>query len=384
MKDFSGSISLNKPVGVNESNDRNLSVDKAKGLAIILMVACHVGMPRSMRGFSDYVYEFHMPLFFFMAGWCFKFKYLDDFKRFGRQKIKGIWWPFFKWNVVFLLLHNIFVDYQLIDQGYYYGSDFGKRLIEVGLFTNSERLLGGFWFLEALFFTSIIGWIVLKLCRGVNGRLLIAMLLMLGVIIVGHMFLPPRLLKSVTFCPTFKLLYTLYFLSGVIFSKLDFKYLQYWSVVGRILLFLGLFVASICLVGPSSVHATRTWDMPVYLVGGLSGILLCYSVCVLLSSTALRTVLSYCGRKTMSILVWHFLSFKIVSFVIIIVWGADYALLSCPSTQLPEMTFVKWLSYTFVGVSAPLLIDYVLMRLKRLTKRACGNISVGWRKVMAR
>ena len=49
------------------------SVSIAKGIAIILMVLAHTR-------FSEYgnywINMFHMPLFFFFAGYCFKDKYL--------------------------------------------------------------------------------------------------------------------------------------------------------------------------------------------------------------------------------------------------------------------------------------------------------------------
>ena len=60
----------------------------SKALAIIFMVICHAGIPYYLNHFIS---MFHMPLFFFVSGYCFKDKYLDNKKLFVRNKIKGIY-----------------------------------------------------------------------------------------------------------------------------------------------------------------------------------------------------------------------------------------------------------------------------------------------------
>ena len=85
---------------------RNNSISIAKAIAIMLMVLAHTY-------FSDYgnriVNMFHMPLFFFFSGYCMKNKYLNEPFDFIRKRIKGIYKPYVKWSIIFLLLHNIFL-----------------------------------------------------------------------------------------------------------------------------------------------------------------------------------------------------------------------------------------------------------------------------------
>lgn len=52
---------------------RDDKVTIAKGIGILLMVAAHAGIPDMI---SKFIVMFHMPLFFFMSGYCFKEKYL--------------------------------------------------------------------------------------------------------------------------------------------------------------------------------------------------------------------------------------------------------------------------------------------------------------------
>ena len=66
---------------------RDHGVSIAKGIAIILMVLAHTRFSQ-YGGF--YINMFHMPLFFFMSGYCFKEKYLDETCSSLHEK-KGDW-----------------------------------------------------------------------------------------------------------------------------------------------------------------------------------------------------------------------------------------------------------------------------------------------------
>lgn len=44
-------------------------IDVAKGIAILLMVAGHTTIPKSI---SNFIWAFHMPLFFIASGLCTK------------------------------------------------------------------------------------------------------------------------------------------------------------------------------------------------------------------------------------------------------------------------------------------------------------------------
>lgn len=89
------------------TDKRNIAIDVAKCMAILLMVLGHTGMPYY---FTKVFYLFHMPLFFFCSGFCFKEKYFTDVARFIKRKVKRIYWPYIKWGVIFLALHNVFMS----------------------------------------------------------------------------------------------------------------------------------------------------------------------------------------------------------------------------------------------------------------------------------
>ena len=84
---------------------RDLSVSIAKGIAIILVVMIHARCPELL---SNWLCMIVMPAFFFMSGYCFKNKYLSDAKGYTIKRVTGIYWPYLKWSLLFLLLHNVF------------------------------------------------------------------------------------------------------------------------------------------------------------------------------------------------------------------------------------------------------------------------------------
>ena len=80
----------------------------AKAIAIILMVICYAGFGSVFHQGAAFINMFHMPLFFFVSGYCFKEKYLSDGRKYTVNKIKGLYVPFVKWSLLFLVLHNVF------------------------------------------------------------------------------------------------------------------------------------------------------------------------------------------------------------------------------------------------------------------------------------
>lgn len=137
------------------------SISYLKALAILAMVFAHACDGADV---NNYIVMFHMPAFIFASGFCFKENYLNNAKDFLIKRIKGLYWPFLKWNLLFLLLHNVFYSLHIYNPscGFKDGGnvsydfqDFIRRVGELLLFRRSEVLVGGFWFLHALFYGSV-------------------------------------------------------------------------------------------------------------------------------------------------------------------------------------------------------------------------------------
>lgn len=154
---------------INKSYNPN--IDYLKAVGIILMVLGHSGC--SIPYIRQFIYMFHMPLFFIASGYCFKVAYLNNPKQFLIHRIKGLYWPFVKWGIIFLLLHNIFVSIGFFNDSSWnnYGDKFGLRdyalhFAGIVIFMRGQgELLGAYWFLKALLYGSIITWCILKILQ---------------------------------------------------------------------------------------------------------------------------------------------------------------------------------------------------------------------------
>lgn len=91
---------------------RNVTIDVAKGIGIILVVVAHAGMPG-----SAIVNRFHMAFFFFLSGLTVSERYLEDIKSVGLfvwKRIKGLYVPFVVFNGLFYLLYNQLIKINIL------------------------------------------------------------------------------------------------------------------------------------------------------------------------------------------------------------------------------------------------------------------------------
>lgn len=144
--------------------DKNPYIVYIKAVGIILMVLGHCGC--AIPYMVQFLYMFHMPLFFFASGYCFKSSSLDFPKQFLKKRIKGLYWPYIKWNMFFLVFYNFFVKRNICEGDLYGLSDIAKHTFNIIYhMTDAQPLLGGYWFLSALFSGLMISWCLLKLFK---------------------------------------------------------------------------------------------------------------------------------------------------------------------------------------------------------------------------
>ena len=137
---------------------KNNYISIAKAFGIILMVIGHSGCPDLL---SRFLYLFHMPLFFLCSGYFFKdVSNTYALTTFCKKKAKGLYLPYIKWSLFFLLLHNIFFRiniYNSFSHSYLYNStDYLRQLVRTVAMTDYELLIRPFWFIKELLFSSIL------------------------------------------------------------------------------------------------------------------------------------------------------------------------------------------------------------------------------------
>ena len=144
--------------------NRDLWVDHAKALGIVLVVYGHVlrglhsagiPMPETFYRLSDsIVYSFHMPLFFFLAGLFFQQSFAAKGARgLVFSKLDSILYPYVLWSILQGLIEAILADY----------TNGAVTYAEVFALLWAPR--AQFWFLYALLLCFLLAVAVFSLSR---------------------------------------------------------------------------------------------------------------------------------------------------------------------------------------------------------------------------
>lgn len=346
---------------MTNTKKHDTSISVAKGLLITLMVIGHSCAPTKL---VDFIYTFHMPCFFFISGMLFKEKYLLDVKAYIKRKINGLYVPFVKWSLIFLLLHNLFTWLNIYSTHYTIG-DVGIKVFKIFTLTGSEQLLGGFWFLKELLYASVITILFSKFVTilGVkqNGKNLWLESLFFVVLAYLVSIAPFKI-------PTIgskTLLATAYFIAGSAFKKIDTnKQSLSIGILGYITIIMvsWFFNANIDVTG----YAIFIY-FTISLIGSISTIYIAKHIW----GGGMR-VMNFIGKNTLNILTFHFLSFKIVSLAVIVAYGLPIKRLAEFPVLAHNSSFL-WILYTFAGVALPLLIGKGLEKIETLFKKQKKN-----------
>ncbi|MEN6567282.1 MAG: acyltransferase family protein [Veillonellales bacterium] len=131
-------------------NDRVEWVDTAKGIGIILVVLGHIWL---MREGYNYIYSFHMPLFFFLSGYIVNFAKYDGLRQFIVVKLNGLVIPYF-WFSFFTYLYWVLVERK------FSGNEVSPAAAFINIFISpgADQYLPhnpALWFLTCLFIVAI-------------------------------------------------------------------------------------------------------------------------------------------------------------------------------------------------------------------------------------
>lgn len=148
---------------------RDIYWDIVKGLGITIVVLGHSGCTFTM--ITTIIYFYHMALFFFVSGFFYNDKYSTNPYIYTGKKLKGLWWPTIKYIIVFILLHNIFLNLNIystmINQPMIYPTTYYSKLEILTYCFNTlfqtnypVEMAGAMWFILPLIVAMITFCIV--------------------------------------------------------------------------------------------------------------------------------------------------------------------------------------------------------------------------------
>ncbi|MGT2783891.1 acyltransferase family protein [Streptococcus merionis] len=115
-------------------------IDSLRGFGIILVVLGHVDFP-----YKQYIYWFHMPLFFILSGITISLS--REREVFYTKKVRSLIFPFVVMGTILIVIFSYFQQINFL-------KEITKFLLFGGV--RSSGYVGAFWFLPSLFVTQAI------------------------------------------------------------------------------------------------------------------------------------------------------------------------------------------------------------------------------------
>lgn len=334
-------------------SNKNNYISIAKGLGIILMVIGHSGSPDIL---SRFLYMFHMPLFFFCSGYFFKdTSNIITLKTFCKKKVKGLYFPYLKWSILFLILHNLFFHIDIYNSytysHLYHTPDFLRYLGKTIIMTDFELLIRPFWFIKALLLSSIliafISFLRSRLFYIIGNEILLVSLFIATIVCKSRNLCLPILgdCSVLTFS-------AVYYYSGMSFRKFEKKIPVTCYTIGLTTII--TFIGSYYFVGDIDMRYTTTHNIIPYYLLSISGIIMTFNISKWLNTKPINSYLYYIGNHTMPILALNLLALKLGNVIKICIYDLPIEMLSS-YTIIYEHNSFFWVIYTIIGVSVPLL-----------------------------
>lgn len=325
-------------------DQRDYIWDCVKGIAIILMVVGHSGCPMPVYNF---IYLFHMGLFFFISGRFLKIGGREAFIPFIKNRIKGLYLPYVLFGLVFLTLHNLFFSIGWYDTWNTWSSTLYWGVRTIG-FIHVEPLLIPFWFLHTLFIGLALTYLICCI-RNKYIQYILVLVLYLAACVLNYkgITLPSTLNRDMGIVITIYLGYQLRDKKPPVGG--------WWLLLSFLILLLSSFYIHIEIVdgifGPVLAYPVLT----------IIGAVFVYNMAYYLSRVhTIQSFFSFLGRNTLAILALHFTAFHLVSCVLVNLGIAD-------KSELLNINVIKnveipgfWLVYTIFGVFLPL--GYVIVK----------------------
>jgi len=345
---------------------RNNAIAITKAIAIILMVVGHAEAPELL---TNFIYTFHMPVFFITAGYFFKRKYLNDPWMFCTKRFKGLYVPFVTWALVFLCLHNVFHYFGILNEHYgnwtggvthpYSWQGFIQRVTDVFTVMGGydEFMTGAFWFFRGLLVASLLFLVLYMLIerrtplRGGKA----AMLICIGALAFTALRIWAGTKISIPNGGMREVWGLFFFGIGHLFARYEGHIKQHWTLA------LAYFVA-LCVAAKLHLHGMNNQgvllDMLTLPITGTIGFLMTYFVSGLIvrHGGKAKDLLVYIGSNTLYIFIFHIISYKLVSLVKIWYYGLDFEQIGCHMViHYANHDDLFWVAYTIAGIALPLL-----------------------------
>lgn len=343
--------------------ERDNYIDVIKAVGIISIVIGHASWDITIKNVTFhvgvFVYLYHLAIFLFCSGYLYKDKYTDIWNFIGK-KLKGLYWPFIQYNILYLLVRTPLIQLGLVDGNAYNKSDYAIQLANIITFNSLGELLGAFWFLPMMFFSIVIFAAIRLFALKIKKKILCEAVCILGCGVAGiYGVLVTERQYGLLYALQISFLLVPVIASGFYFIKLQLiKYVHWIGLIISIGVMVYVIELDIGIIELSKCMIINRWLFyPVTLVGIYFCLAVGKYICKL---KKLETIMAYIGKNSMRIMALHFFSFKIVDVIVCNIRGEQEIMRTFPHTYIS-----LWPVYYVVGIGLPLLIGAIYDAIKR-------------------
>lgn len=334
---------------------RITSIDACKGILITSVVIGHTPSP-----LVSWIYLFHIPAFFFLSGCTARFADRSAWETL-RRRARALLIPFCIANLTFVALRLVLNVAGL--ESYFFPTSINGRSAWVRaahIVTRGASVDpgGATWFLVVLFQASMLGWMLLRPFRHDRRREALALIPSLALLLLGHWL-----------CATNHILFYDFDLALAAQFYLVAGYLaRDWLVESGD----GLTVALAIPAGAAlywfhvRYHPLMNWPTRSFdtvwadISSSLAGMVFLWAVTRILCRLAeTRAAAVALGRRSLAILVFHFLAFRVVYVLFYAAGVVDVAQLREPVLVQAQ---TQWVTVTVAALAICTAIDLVLAR----------------------
>lgn len=323
-----------------------------KGIAIASVV---VGHCTQVPFIESFVNQYHLAIFFFVSGYFFKEKYLEEKRVFIHKKFKSLYIPFVISGLFLLLLHPLLRAIHVFDYDTSWKTTFTELYYLTLRLSSHDPLMGAMWFCSALLEVSLIAFVIFYLTKtsSIKRRTFFFILASIAGGIALHLFK----LKS-PYCLWQYLIVSFIYYLGWLFHQYEHHslclskrsilsiavvfgiallLLTHWKLYGRL--------------QPSDINNE---SVPVILFVAFVGCGLVYSSSRLITGTLMGNIFEIVGNYSFSIMFLHFLCLKPVSCIYCLSHHLPYELIeSFPTIKHDHPIWT--IAYVIAGCLLPIM-----------------------------
>lgn len=355
---------------------REPSFTITKGLAVILVVLSQAGAPAFI---GNYVSQFAIPVLFLCAGYVFSPSSLSEVGSFIGRRVRGLYWPFWCWSLLFLILHNVFSVCQITKVPVYGWQVFFQRLWDMTFCMSGydDELLSQFWFFRALLVASLSFFLAFKLLKNIrpadSDKRIANILLVSAVVLILWKMAAGLIIKSLSGGGFYELASVVFFAMGYVFKQMGKRVT---SNVYVVILSLVVTILGACFY-PTNLFLAQDYShllilLPVSFAGFV--LLRALSDFLVMKDNVLARGLVFVGERALYVFAFYLLSFKLVSAVKIACYGLPWREISEMPVLVMPMESYFWIFYSVIGVVLPMVALYGYRQLEARVDMSIGNI----------